>query len=94
MKCEGTLDDVFNAINSKDAGKFLCCGGDCIRIDDISTIQTVRELVQHHMQFKDAPQMRKSTLRQILLRDTFPLASFTSSMVNGAPSGEAIAALR
>jgi poly(A) polymerase len=25
------------------------------------------------MQFKDAPQMRKSTLRRLLLRETFPL---------------------
>jgi putative nucleotidyltransferase with HDIG domain len=29
--------------------------------------------VRHHMQFKDAPKMRKSTLRRMLLRDTFPL---------------------
>lgn len=29
--------------------------------------------VRQHMQFKDAPQMRKSTLRRLLLRDTFPL---------------------
>ena len=29
--------------------------------------------VRHHMQFKDAPQMRKSTLRRLLLRETFPL---------------------
>ncbi len=29
--------------------------------------------VRHHMQFKDAPQMRKATLRRMLLRPTFPL---------------------
>ena len=29
--------------------------------------------VRHHMQFKDAPQMRKNTLRRMLLRETFPL---------------------
>lgn len=30
-------------------------------------------VVLHHMQFKDAPQMRKATLRRLLLRETFPL---------------------
>ncbi len=29
--------------------------------------------VRHHMQLKDAPQMRKSTLRRVLMRETFPL---------------------
>ncbi len=29
--------------------------------------------VRHHMQFKDVPHMRKSTLRRMLLRPTFPL---------------------
>jgi len=29
--------------------------------------------VLHHMQFKDAPKMRKSTLRRMLMRETFPL---------------------
>ena len=29
--------------------------------------------VRHHMQFKDAPKMRKATLRRMLLRSTFPL---------------------
>jgi poly(A) polymerase len=29
--------------------------------------------VRYHMQFKDAPQMRKNTLRRMLMRDTFPL---------------------
>jgi poly(A) polymerase len=29
--------------------------------------------VRHHMQFKDAPKMRKATLRRMLLRNTFPL---------------------
>ena len=29
--------------------------------------------VRHHMQFKDAPKMRKATLRRMLLRPTFPL---------------------
>ena len=37
------------------------------QIDEISAA------VLHHMQFKDAPKMRKSTLRRMLLRDTFPL---------------------
>ena len=29
--------------------------------------------VRHHMQFKDVKQMRKATLRRVLLRETFPL---------------------
>jgi poly(A) polymerase len=29
--------------------------------------------VRHHMQFKDAPKMRRATLRRMLLRETFPL---------------------
>src|SRR5262249_52985827 len=29
--------------------------------------------VLHHMQFKDVPQMRKATLRRLLMRPTFPL---------------------
>jgi len=36
-------------------------------------IEAVMAAVRHHMQFKDAPQMRKSTLRRLLLRPTFPL---------------------
>jgi poly(A) polymerase len=36
-------------------------------------IEEVAAAVRHHMQFKDALQMRKSTLRRLLLRDTFPL---------------------
>jgi len=36
-------------------------------------IEEVATAVRHHMQFKDAPQMRKATLRRMLLRDTFPL---------------------
>lgn len=36
-------------------------------------IETVVTVVRHHMQFKDAPQMRKATLRRMLLRETFPL---------------------
>ncbi|MSU57431.1 MAG: CCA tRNA nucleotidyltransferase [Pedosphaera sp.] len=36
-------------------------------------IEQVSETVLHHMQFKDAPNMRKSTLRRMLLRETFPL---------------------
>jgi poly(A) polymerase len=39
----------------------------CKQIDDI--VQAVR----CHMQFKDAPEMRKSTLRRLLMRPTFPL---------------------
>jgi poly(A) polymerase len=31
------------------------------------------EAVRHHMQFKDVKQMRKATLRRLLLRETFPL---------------------
>jgi poly(A) polymerase len=37
------------------------------QIDEISAA------VLHHMQFKDAPQMRKATLRRMLMRETFPL---------------------
>jgi poly(A) polymerase len=40
---------------------------------DNKTIQTVRELVQHHMQFKDVPHMRSSTLKRMMARPTFPL---------------------
>jgi poly(A) polymerase len=31
------------------------------------------DAVRHHMQFKDAPKMRQSTLRRMLLRENFPL---------------------
>jgi poly(A) polymerase len=31
------------------------------------------QAVRHHMQFKDAPHMRKATLRRMILRPTFPL---------------------
>ena len=36
-------------------------------------IETVVACVKNHMQFKDVKQMRKSTLRRLLLRATFPL---------------------
>jgi poly(A) polymerase len=36
-------------------------------------IEAVGKAVRYHMQFKDAPQMRKSTLRRLLMRPTFPL---------------------
>jgi len=36
-------------------------------------IEEIAAGVRHHMQFKDALQMRKSTLRRLLLRPTFPL---------------------
>ena len=36
-------------------------------------IETIAGVVRHHMQFKDALQMRQSTLRRLLLRPTFPL---------------------
>lgn len=36
-------------------------------------IEQVSAAVLHHMQFKDAPKMRKATLRRMLLRETFPL---------------------
>ena len=40
---------------------------------DNKTIETVRELVQHHMQFKDVTDMRPSTLKRMMSRPTFPL---------------------
>jgi poly(A) polymerase len=40
---------------------------------DNKTTQTVRTLVQHHMQFKDVPRMRASTLKRMMARPTFPL---------------------
>ncbi len=40
---------------------------------DNKTIQTVRELVQHHMQFKDVPHMRPSTRKRMMARANFPL---------------------
>ncbi len=36
-------------------------------------IEEIVTCVRYHMQFKDAPQMRKATLRRLLLRETFPL---------------------
>ena len=36
-------------------------------------IDAVVQAVRCHMQFKDAPEMRKSTLRRLLMRETFPL---------------------
>jgi tRNA nucleotidyltransferase/poly(A) polymerase len=36
-------------------------------------IEEVMEAVRWHMQFKDAIEMRKATLRRLLLRPTFPL---------------------
>ncbi len=36
-------------------------------------IDEVAQAVRHHMQFKDVPQMRKATLRRLLMRETFPL---------------------
>jgi len=36
-------------------------------------IEAVAAAVRYHMQFKDAPQMRKATLRRLLMRPTFPL---------------------
>src|SRR5271156_4301234 len=40
---------------------------------DNKTIQTVGELVQNHMQFKDVPKMKASTLKRMMARPTFPL---------------------
>jgi poly(A) polymerase len=36
-------------------------------------IEEIATAVRFHMQFKDAPQMRKATLRRMLLRESFPL---------------------
>ena len=36
-------------------------------------IEEIVVCVRHHMQFKDVKQMRKATLRRLLMRDTFPL---------------------
>jgi poly(A) polymerase len=36
-------------------------------------VEAVAATVLHHMQFKDALKMRKSTLRRLLMRETFPL---------------------
>ena len=36
-------------------------------------IEEISDAVLHHMQFKDSLQMRKSTLRRMMLRETFPL---------------------
>jgi poly(A) polymerase len=40
---------------------------------DNRTIATVREAVQHHMQFKDVPHMRPSTLKRMMARPHFLL---------------------
>ena len=40
---------------------------------DNKTIQTVRDAIQYHMQFKDVPEMRPSTLKKMMSRSTFPL---------------------
>ena len=36
-------------------------------------IEEIVATVRYHMQFKDVKQMRKATLRRLLLRETFPL---------------------
>ena len=36
-------------------------------------IDEIVQAVRGHMQFKDVPEMRKATLRRLLLRPTFPL---------------------
>jgi poly(A) polymerase len=36
-------------------------------------IEQITTCVRYHMQFKDVPRMRKSTLRRMLMRPTFPL---------------------
>jgi poly(A) polymerase len=36
-------------------------------------IEAIAKAVRFHMQFKDAPSMRKATLRRLLMRPTFPL---------------------
>ena len=36
-------------------------------------IEEIVTAVKYHMQFKDVRQMRKATLRRLLLRETFPL---------------------
>ncbi len=36
-------------------------------------IEEIVKAVRYHMQFKDVPEMRKATLRRLLLRPTFPL---------------------
>ena len=38
-----------------------------------SQIEEIVACVLHHMQFKDVKQMRKATLRRLLMRETFPL---------------------
>src|ERR1700678_908116 len=38
---------------------------------DNKTIETVKVMVQHHMQFKDVPKMRASTLKRMMSRPTF-----------------------
>lgn len=40
---------------------------------DNKSIETVKELVQHHMQFKDVTRMKPSTLKRMMARPTFPL---------------------
>jgi poly(A) polymerase len=40
---------------------------------DNKTIETVKEMVQYHMQFKDVPKMRPSTLKRMMSRPTFLL---------------------
>jgi poly(A) polymerase len=40
---------------------------------DNKSIETVKELVRHHMQFKDVPKMRPSTLKRMMSRPTFQL---------------------
>jgi poly(A) polymerase len=38
---------------------------------DNKTIHNVKELVQHHMQFKDVPHMKQSTLKKMMSRQNF-----------------------
>jgi poly(A) polymerase len=45
---------------------------ECLRFPR-KQIEDIAKAVRCHMQFKDAMQMRKSTLRRLLMRETFPL---------------------
>ena len=41
IRCQGNIEAAFNSINNIDGNKFVCCGGNCIRISDVSTVETV-----------------------------------------------------
>ena len=78
------LHDIAKPVTqTRDEGRIRFLGHETIGADMVQEIMNrlrfpkadfavVKTCVRHHMQLKDAPQMRRSTLRQLFLRPTFP----------------------